>query len=133
MKLPQPWVLSLDRTTWEFGDHCYNIPTLGIVHEGVAIPVWWWLLGEKGNSGGGGRMHFIEAILKIFPTAQIRCLCGDREFIGQVWLRYLLLEPSMSFRLRIRATDKIQRQGKAKACQSRLRPLGARRISTTQR
>ncbi len=78
-------------------------------------------------------MHFIEAILKIFPTAQIRCLCGDQEFIGQAWLRYLLLEPSMSFRLRIRATDKIQRQGKAKACQSRLRPLGARRISTTQR
>jgi hypothetical protein len=38
MNIPQPWVLSLDRTTWEFGDHCYNILTLGLVHEGVAIP-----------------------------------------------------------------------------------------------
>lgn len=28
-------------------------------------------------------MHFIEVMLKIFPTAQIRCLCGDREFIGK--------------------------------------------------
>ena len=127
MKLPQPWVLSLDRTTWEFGDHCYNILTLGIVHEGVAILIWWWLLKKKGNSNSDELMQFIEAILKI------RCLSGDREFIGQAWLRYLLLEPSMSFRLRIRATNKIQREGKAKACQSRLRPLGDRRISTTQR
>jgi hypothetical protein len=54
-------------------------------------------------------MRFIEAIFKIFPTARIRCLCADREFIGQAWLRYLLLEPSLSFRLRIRATDKIER------------------------
>jgi hypothetical protein len=115
MNIPQPWVLSLDRTTWEFGDHCYNILTLGIVHEGVAIPILWWLLKKKGNSNSDERMHFIEAMLKIFPTAQIRCLCGDREFIGQAWLRYLLLEPSMSFRLRIRATDKIERGGKALA------------------
>lgn len=115
MKLPQPWVLSLDRTTWELGDHCYNILTLGIVHEGVAIPILWWLLQKKGNSNSDERMHFIEAMLKNFPTAQIRCLCGDREFIGQAWLRYLLLEPSMSFRLRIRATDKIEREGKALA------------------
>jgi hypothetical protein len=115
MDIPQPWVLSLDRTTWEFGDHCYNILTLGLVHEGVAIPILWWLLKKKGNSNSDERMHFIEAMLKIFPTAQIRCLCGDREFIGQAWLRYLLLEPSMSFRLRIRATDKIEREGKALA------------------
>jgi hypothetical protein len=58
-------------------------------------------------------MRFIEAIFKIFPTARIRCLCADREFIGQAWVRYLLLEPSLSFRLRIRATDKIERNGKA--------------------
>lgn len=58
-------------------------------------------------------MRFIEAMFKIFPTARIRCLCADREFIGQAWVRYLLLEPSLSFRLRIRATDKIERHGKA--------------------
>jgi hypothetical protein len=40
IQIPQPWVLSLDRTTWEFGTHCYNILTLGIVHEGVAFPVF---------------------------------------------------------------------------------------------
>jgi Transposase DDE domain len=111
MKIPQPWVLSIDRTTWEFGCHIYNIPTIGIVHEGVAIPLLWWMLDKKGNSNSDERMRFIEAVLKLFPEAQIKCLCADREFIGQAWLRYLLLEPSMPFRLRIRATDKIERNG----------------------
>jgi hypothetical protein len=51
------------------------------------------------------RIRFIEEMLRIFPTVQIRCLCSDREFIGQVWIRYLLLEPILAFCLRIRATD----------------------------
>jgi hypothetical protein len=32
MNIPQPWVLSLDRTTREFGQHCYNIPTGSLGH-----------------------------------------------------------------------------------------------------
>lgn len=28
MQIPSLWVLSLDRTTWEFGVNCYNILTL---------------------------------------------------------------------------------------------------------
>jgi hypothetical protein len=51
-------------------------------------------------------------MLRIFPSAEIRCLCGDREFIGQAWLRYLLLEPMLAFCLRIGATDKIEYNGK---------------------
>jgi Transposase DDE domain len=111
MKIPQPLVLSIDRTTWEFGCHIYNILTIGVVHEGVALPLLWWMLDKKGNSNSDERMRFIEALLKLFPDAQIKCLCADREFIGQAWLRYLLLEPSMPFRLRIRATDKIEHNG----------------------
>jgi hypothetical protein len=53
----------------------------------------------------------MEAFHKIFPTAQLAYVCGEREFIGQAWVRYLLLEPALPFRLRIRATDKIERQG----------------------
>jgi Transposase DDE domain len=111
MNIPQPWVLSIDRTAWEFGSHIYNILTLGVVHEGVAFPLLWWMLDKKGNSNSDERMRFIEELLKLFPDAHIKCLCADREFIGQAWLRYLLLEPSMPFRLRIRATDKIERHG----------------------
>jgi hypothetical protein len=84
LNIPQPWVLSLDRTTWELGKHYYNILTVGIVHEGVAIPLLWWMLEKKGNSNSDERMRFLEEMLKIFPDAQIRCLCADREFIGQL-------------------------------------------------
>ena len=113
MDIPQPWVLSIDRTSWEFGSHYFNILTIGVVHEGVAFPLLWWMLDKKGNSNSDERMRLIEELLKIFPDAQIRCLCADREFIGQAWIRYLLLAPSTPFRIRIRATDKIERNGKA--------------------
>lgn len=115
MNIPQPWVLSIDRTCWEFGTHGYNILSVGIVHEGVAFPVLWWMLGKKGNSNSEERMQLMEAFCELFPTAQVRCLCGDREFIGQHWLRYLLLQPMMPFRLRIRASDKIERNGQTLA------------------
>jgi hypothetical protein len=96
LDIPQPWVLSIDRTNWEFGSHGHNILTVGIVHEGVAIPILWWMLDKKkGHSSSDERMRFMEEMLKIFPSAQIRCLCGDCEFIGQAWLRYLLLEDSL--------------------------------------
>jgi hypothetical protein len=73
------------------------------------------MLKKKGNSNSDERMRFLEEMLKIFPAAEIRCLCADREFVGQAWLRYLLLEPSLPFRIRIRATDKIKRGGKTLA------------------
>jgi hypothetical protein len=113
LNIPQPWILSIDRTNWSFGSYCYNILTVGIVHEGVAIPILSWMLDKKkGNSSSDERMRFMEEMLKIFPSAEIRCLCGDREFIGQAWLRYLLLEPSLAFCLRVRSTDKIEHNGK---------------------
>jgi hypothetical protein len=34
MNIPEPWVLSLDRTDWQFGQTTFNILTLGIVHQG---------------------------------------------------------------------------------------------------
>lgn len=41
MNIPEPWVLSLDRTDWQFGQTTFNILTLGIVHGwgGVSRPV----------------------------------------------------------------------------------------------
>ncbi len=131
MQIPQPWVLSVDRTTWEFGKQCYNILTVGIVHEGVAFPVVWWMLNKKGNSNSDERMRLVEELCQLFPDAQIRCLCGDREFVGQSWVRYLLLEPAMPFRLRIRASDKIERDGVALAAKvvfAHLKPGESQRL-----
>jgi hypothetical protein len=117
MGIEGDWVLSLDRTTWKFGQHWYNILTLGIVHEGEAFPVLWWLLDKQGNSNSDERMRFMETFHKRCPTAVVHYLCADREFIGQAWVRYLLLEPALAFRLRIRGSDQLEHDGKRLAAQ----------------
>jgi hypothetical protein len=107
MKIPEPWVLNLDRTQWMFGQTCINIFMLGIVHHGVAYPVVWTTLEKKGNTNSLERMDLLDQFKEIFPDAEIAYLCGDREFIGQEWLTYLLLEPMIPFRLRIKSNQLI--------------------------
>jgi hypothetical protein len=65
------------------------------------------MLPKKGNSHSCERMDLVDRFLEIFPDAEIAYLCGDREFIGQEWLTYLMLEPIIPFRLRIKANQKI--------------------------
>ncbi len=52
-------------------------------------------------------MDLIDRFLKLFPEVPVDYLCGDREFVGKEWLTYLLLEPNIPFRLRIKANHKI--------------------------
>jgi hypothetical protein len=107
MEIPQPWVLSTDRTEWSFGNTRFNILFLGVVHEGVAYPLLWEMLEKKGNSNSTERMDLLDRFREVFPDAQVAYLCGDREFIGREWLTYLLIEPMIPFRIRIRETDQI--------------------------
>ncbi len=107
MGIPQPWILSTDRTEWPFGQTRFNILMLGIVHHGVAYPIVWKMLDKKGKSNSNKRMDLLERFDQIFPEAEIAYLTGDREFVGKQWFTYLLLEPTISFRLRIRHSDRI--------------------------
>jgi hypothetical protein len=112
-QIPQPWTSSLDRTNWSFGSVHFNILMLGIVHEGVAFPLLWTLLDKRGNSSSDERMALLERVERLFPNAQIHCLTGDREFVGQAWCSFLLLPKAMPFRLRLRHSDRISsRSGK---------------------
>ena len=125
MEIPQPWVLSLDRTEWSFGETRFNILLLGVVHNGVAFPVVWDFLEKKGNSNSDERMDLLDRFYSIFPDAKVSYLTGDREFIGQEWLTYLLLEPRIPFRLRIRNSDRIdngRRQVRASIIFAHLQP-----------
>lgn len=107
VNIPQPWVLSTDRTEWSFGTTRFNILMLGVVHNGVAYPVVWKMLNKKGNSNGDERMDLLDRFYAIFPDAKVAYLTGDREFVGKQWLTYLLIEPTIPFRLRIRKSDRI--------------------------
>lgn len=107
MEIPQPWVLSTDRTEWSFGQTRFNILMLGVVHDGVAYPLLWKMLDKKGNSNSEERMDLLDRFEEIFPNIQVAYISGDREFVGRQWLTYLLIEPTISFRLRIRHSDRI--------------------------
>jgi hypothetical protein len=107
MNIPQPWVLSIDRTEWSFGKNRFNIFILGVVHQGVAYPLVWTMLPKKGNSNSAERMDLFDKFRAIFPDVEIAYLCGDREFIGKEWLTYLMIDPIIPFRLRIKANQKI--------------------------
>ena len=125
MDIPQPWVLSTDRTEWSFGQKRFNILVLAIVHHGVAYPVVWEMLEKKGNSNADERMDLLERFYSIFPNAEVAYLTGDREFVGKSWLSYLLLEPTIRFRLRIRESDRIsdgRKQLRASIIFSHLQP-----------
>ena len=105
MEIPQPWVLSLDRTEWQFGKQVFNILTLGVVYQGVAFPLLWWMLDKKGNSNTSERIELLKEFVELFNEYQIDYLSADREFLGHDWLEYLLSQPMMSFRIRIRETE----------------------------
>ncbi len=47
MDIPQPWVLSRDRTEWSFGKTRFNMLMLGVVHDGVAYPWVGKMLNKK--------------------------------------------------------------------------------------
>lgn len=107
MAIPEPWVLSLDRTEWQFGDCVFNILMLGVVHEGVTFPLVWCLLDKRGNSNSAERMTLFNQFLERFGDREIACLTADREFIGKDWFGYLLQEPLTRFRIRIRENHKL--------------------------
>jgi len=80
-------------------------------------------------------MDLLNRFEREFPEVEVAYLCGDREFIGQPWLTYLLLDPIIRFRLRIRETDLIndgQKQFPAKTVFAHLQP-GQQEILNSRR
>jgi hypothetical protein len=119
MQIPEPWVISIDRTNWQFGKTVFNVLMLGVVHEGVAFPLLWTMLDKKGNSNTQERRDLWNRFLEIFGNRQIDFLTADREFVGKDWFDYLLYEPLTRFRIRVKQNtllDDGQKQLPASVC-----------------
>ena len=107
LDIPEPWVLSVDRTEWQFGQSVFNILVLGVVHQGIAIPLVWTLLEKRGNSNTLERMNLMGRFLDHFAHVSVAYLCGDREFVGQLWFSYLKATPETPFRMRIKCNHQL--------------------------
>ncbi len=71
MDIPEPWILSLDRTEWSFGQIRFNILMLAVVHQGVAYPLMWEFLAKKGNSNSEERIDLLGRFSQEFPDVEI--------------------------------------------------------------
>lgn len=100
--------LSLDRTEWDFGTRQWNILMLTAYSHGVGIPIWWHLLdNNSGNSSTGDRVKLVEEVVTMLGANRIGSLCGDREFIGKDWYKWLLIN-KIRFYLRLPKSHRIQ-------------------------
>jgi hypothetical protein len=125
MQIPPPWVLSLDRTNWQFGGCVFNILMLGVVHQGVAFPLLWVMLNKQGNSNQGERIDLLDDFLTVFPTVEVAYITGDREFLGELWIDYLQNTRHLPLRIRIRQSEMLydgRRALKASVLLSHLQP-----------
>lgn len=85
-------ILSMDRTNWKFGKVHINILMLSVVYKGMAIPIVWYLLKKKskqGNSNYRDRIRVMKKFIEVFGVDRIEVLVADREFVGEVWFRWL--------------------------------------------
>jgi hypothetical protein len=102
------YTLALDRTTWMLGCFPINFLVLSVVHQGIALPIFWSFLPKKGTSNTHERMALLNKFIAVFGTHKIHCLLADREFIGEKWFAYLKA-CHIPFRIRIKRDMNIER------------------------
>lgn len=82
--------LTIDRTNWEFGNHCINILMIIASNGKNHVPLFWELLdNEGGNSNCEQRNKLLQKCIDLIGSKRIGILLGDREFIGLKWLKFL--------------------------------------------
>jgi len=104
--IPQPFILSIDRTDWYLGATPLNVFMLSVVCKGVACPLLWTVLEKKGCSNTQERIELLDKYLRLFGKDSLSFVAADREFIGQDWFRHLRQE-RIPFRIRIRENIKV--------------------------
>ena len=85
----RPYILSMDRTNWQFGSFDINALVLAVTYQGVAFPLPFRLLPKKGNSNTQERIDLMERYIALFGKSSIDCLVADREFVGGHWIGWL--------------------------------------------
>ena len=101
LNIKGPVILAVDRTNWKLGKVDINILVLAIVTRRFKVPLICSFFDHRGNSSTAQRIDLIERYLRIFEVSSIKALLGDREFVGNEWINYLV-EKTVSFVIRLR-------------------------------
>lgn len=74
---------------------------LSIEHLGIGIPIFWTILKKGGTSSTKDRTQMLAKVIKAIGRDKIRVLLADREFVGELWFRFLI-EQEIPFIIRIK-------------------------------
>ena len=88
---PKPTFI-LDRTNWRLGQTHVNVLVLSVLYQTTSIPLLWEFLPHGGCSNQTNRIDLLEDLLSVLPVERIECVLADREFIGQPWFEFLMLQ-----------------------------------------
>lgn len=92
--------LVLDGTSWQRGERKYHYLTLGVVYQGIVIPIYWEDLEKKGTSNYKERRKLILKAMRYF-NLEGKTLLADREYIGSKWFNFLT-NCGLSYVIRVR-------------------------------
>jgi hypothetical protein len=77
--------LSMARPNGLLGCFPINFLVLSVVHAGIAFPIFWRFLHQKGPANTTERSELIEKFSRVFGVENIARLLGDRAFSGETW------------------------------------------------
>jgi len=112
-QLRPPYVILIDRTNWKFGKVNINFLVFTILGDGYSIPIKWVLLPKQGNSAQFERIDLLKEVVAVLGQGNIRYVIGDREFIGEHWIKYLI-NNNIGFILRVKEGMLAMQKGKVK-------------------
>ena len=95
----------MDRTHWRLGRTDLNVLCVGLVYQGVSIPLEYQSLQKPGNSNTDERKRILTKVLA-YLDPRVCCLVADREFIGRAWFAFLL-EQQVDFVIRLRGNTSL--------------------------
>ncbi len=105
------YYLTIDRTNGYWGKSKINILTLGIAHEGAAIPLSWRLLDKAGNANAAEHQEIIEHFTKMFGKERVAGVLADREFASGALFQWFNQE-NIPFHIRIKEDSSLKIGGK---------------------
>lgn len=112
--------LTLDGTSWAFGQTKIHLLVLSLVYRGVSLPLFWVDLAKKGHSSQQERKRLLQMAAKLYDLKGF-CLLADREYVGRDWFAFLD-EIGLLFIIRLSRQDyKYEVSGGGKSYGSLLR------------
>ena len=79
---------------------------LSICHKGIGVPLLFTTLRKRANTKTADRISMLNRFIDLFGVNKIASLLGDREFIGEEWIKFLL-DSRIPFTIRIKENFNI--------------------------